>query len=84
MDRKSIIPTKAGTMKHKITTVSELGAVMRAARKSSGVDKSKISPYNAVRHPMPKVSATGGHTPVPKEMLDAIARLRATPNGTAP
>ena len=162
MDRKSIIPTKAGTMKHKITSVSELGAVMRAARKSSGVhiddlallsglskqfvndvelgkegvqlgkvlkvlselgvyvyvdtpsqadellkhsreqisrtksrreaqnsgaipgDKSKISPYNAVRHPMPKVSATGGHTPVPKEMLDAIARLRATPNGTAP
>lgn len=147
-------------MKHKITSVSELGAAMRAARKSSGVriddlallsglskqfvndvelgkdgvqlgkvlkvlselgvyvyvdvpspadallkhsreqinrtksrreaqnlasirrDQDEISPQNAVRLPKPKVSATGGPTPVPKEMLDAIARLRATPKGT--
>lgn len=146
-------------MKHKITSVSELGAVMRAARKSSGVriddlalltglskqfvndvelgkdgvqlgkvltvlrelgvhvyvdvppqadnllthsreqisrtksrrvtqnaktllrDEDTISPSNMMRLSMPKVSAKGGPTPVPKEMLDAVESLRAKAKG---
>lgn len=147
-------------MKHKITSVSELGAVMRAARKSSGVriddlalltglskqfvndvelgkdgvqlgkvltvlselgvhvyvdvpsqaddllthsreqisrtksrrvaqnsktllrDKAGTSSQKTIRAPMPRLSAAGGPTPVPEEMLDAVKRLRATAMGS--
>lgn len=47
-------------------------------------DKDKLSSQNAMKLPMFKVSATGGPTPVPQEMLDAIARLRATPKRNMP